>query len=678
MAKLTIDAIATSLTIRDLKLSLRQIANGLHVAYDATIQRILCQGEGRSQRAFKVMNLMLLAQRPLTSAEMEHAVSIEQGSQDIDLDDIVPAPTLASLCAGLVAIDQHGDFRFAHQTVSEYLRVSHRDRLSDADTSFANSCLTYLMYTTFASGPCAELDTFEGRLSQYPLYSYCSRYWYKQLSEIPNAEQKRLALKFFGSGPHWRSARQAARSIESEPEDFLTPQHLRGETTLHYAAYLDAHHLFEHLLEENPLALNKQNELGRTPLMEAVVSGSLKFASKLIKAGAKTNVADTDGKTALHLAGWVENLAMVDLLVTNPSVDVNLRVAKTSNLSSGDTALTRAARDGAGGIVRRLIEAGADVNAFNDTGFSALHMAAMNGNLQIVEILVNAPQIDINSLSRKSRFSVGDASAVTMAAWGGHAETVKELLKAGADPGDEALYLAVMRGNAAVVEALLQFNAEIDILRESSAFENDCLSILMIAILGKSMQILKALLSKGCPNINLQSRKGKTALMVAMKAKKIETARLLLSHEVINVNLADDDGWTPLMVAADTGLSEIVPELVAKGANVNAQSNAGWTPILLAAKGNHIEVVRMLLSFDCIVVNAIAEPHGRTALHYAVSWANTTLVELLLFKRADLQIQDKANGLRAVDYALYFNDKNILDLLETGGGGSGKHKARNE
>lgn len=131
MAKLSIDAIATCLTIRDLKLSLRQMANGLHVAYDATIQRILYQGEGRSQRAFKVMNLMLLAQRPLTSAEMEHAVSIEQGSQDIDLDDIVPAPTLASLCAGLVAIDQHGDFRFAHQTVSEYLRASHSDRLRD-------------------------------------------------------------------------------------------------------------------------------------------------------------------------------------------------------------------------------------------------------------------------------------------------------------------------------------------------------------------------------------------------------------------------------------------------------------------------------------------------------------------------------------------------------------------
>jgi hypothetical protein len=69
----------------------------------------------------------------------------------------------------------------------------------------------------------------------------------------------------------------------------------------------------------------------------------------------------------------------------------------------------------------------------------------------------------------------------------------------------------------------------------------------------------------------------------------------------------------------------------------------------------------MLLSCDCIVLNAIAEPHGRTALHYAVSWANATLVELLLFKRADLQIRDKANGLSAVDYALYFNDNNVLD-----------------
>jgi hypothetical protein len=176
MAKLTIDAIETCLTIRELKMSLQRIPDGLHVAYDATVQRILRQGEGRSQRAFKVMKWVLLAQRPLASSEMEHAVSIEHGSEDINPDDVVPATTLASLCAGLVVIDQYGDFRFAHQTVPEYLKASHPDQFYDEDASVANACLTYLLYTTFASGPCADLAAFQERKARYPLYSYCSRY----------------------------------------------------------------------------------------------------------------------------------------------------------------------------------------------------------------------------------------------------------------------------------------------------------------------------------------------------------------------------------------------------------------------------------------------------------------------------------------------------------------------
>src|SRR6266480_2549993 len=201
MAKLTIDAIAACLTTRELKLSLQRIPDGLHAAYDATVQRILHQGEGRSQRAFRVMKWVLLAKRPLASSEIEHAVSIEHGSKDIDSDDIVPATTLASLCAGLVVIDQYGDFHFAHQTVPEYLKASYPRQFYDADTSVADDCLTYLLDTTFASGPCADFAAFRDRKLRYPLYAYCSRYWYQQLNNTLNNKQKQLALQFFRSEP---------------------------------------------------------------------------------------------------------------------------------------------------------------------------------------------------------------------------------------------------------------------------------------------------------------------------------------------------------------------------------------------------------------------------------------------------------------------------------------------
>jgi ankyrin repeat protein len=619
------------------------------------------------------MKWVFLAWRPLTSAEMEHAVSIEHGSDDIDLDDIVSAKTLASLCAGLVVIDQYGDFRFAHQTVPEYLKASHPDQFYDTDTSVVDGCLTYLLYTTFTSGPCADLAAYQDRTSRYPLYSYCSRYWYKQQNGTLNAEQKQLALQFFRSEPLWRSSRQAARSRVIEHGDILPPQLLWGDTMLHHAAYLDAHHLFEDLLEEDPLALNGRNEMGRTPLMRAAVHGSLGFASKLIQAGAEINVLDVDGDAALHLAVWKENLAMVNLLVTSPSVDINLRTAKTKNGPGGGTALTHAAGNGASAIVERLIEAGADVNAFNNAGYSALHMAAIRGHPQTVEILLAATQININGLTRAGGVRASGASALMLAAEFGHADVVKNFLKAGADAmiayrnGDAAIHVAVISGHVAVVEALLEFNVEIDTLRKSPEFEHDGFSPLMLATLDGSVQMLKILLTSGRLNVNLQSSKGKSALMIAVKARQIKAAKLLLAHEMIDVDVADDDGWTPLMVAADIGLIEIIPELIAKGANVNAQSKSGWTPILLAAEGNHTAVVEVLSISDSIVLNTPETSQGRTALHYAIGWANAPLVKLLLSEGADLQIRDKTNHFKAIDYARYFKDKGILDLLEASG-----------
>ena len=332
--------------------------------------------------------------------------------------------------------------------------------------------------------------------------------------------------------------------------------------------------------------------------------------------------------------------------------------------------MARAAGNGASEIVRRLIEAGADVNAFNGAGYSTLHMAATSGCLQTVEILLITPQVEINSLTRKAEPRGGEASALMIAAELGENEIVKMLLNAGADPaitnsrGKATIYLGVRSGHVHVVDTLLDFNVDIDALEQISEAGDTDLSALMMATLDDTVQMLEILLSKGRPNINLRNSRGITDLMIAVKAEKIEATRLLLSREMIDVDVADDDGWTPLMAAADIGLFEIIPELVAKGANVNVQSNSGWTPILLAADGGHAIVVEMLLSSEGILLDTSETSDGRTALHYTVGWGNARLVELLLSKGANTGIRDKVNHFRAVDYALYFNDKNVLDLFE--------------
>lgn len=64
---------------------------------------------------------------------------------------------------------------------------------------------------------------------------------------------------------------------------------------------------------------------GLTPLHHACVIGRADIARQLIEGGAWINAADDYGETALHKActrGWE---GLVQLLLSYPSVDVNVR-----------------------------------------------------------------------------------------------------------------------------------------------------------------------------------------------------------------------------------------------------------------------------------------------------------------------------------------------------------------
>jgi ankyrin repeat protein len=601
MAKLIIDGLATCLTVKELKLALDDIPSGLRVAYDATMQRIIDQGRSRSRRAFEVLKWVLLAKRPLRSDEMEHLISIEHQSEDIDLDDIVPATTLASLCAGLVVIDDYGEFRFIHQTVPEYLEKNYSEKFRDAEACLSECCLTYIRYQSFAEGPCKDMDTLKARSSHYPAYSYCASYWYKHMvaSGTLFQEQKQAALEFFQSEPHWRSANQ--ETIAPFEVGSGIPS-VDNNTRLHYAAFLDAHLLFEDLMNLDPTCLNRKGLAGESPLMVAARDGMLQFLRRLLEAGAEVNVLDNQGYSALHWAVWQNDPKPIDVLVAVPQVDINIRIKGSNDVFSGESPLMIAARVGNVETVTTLITAGADVNMLNDRG-------------------------------------------------------------------DTALHVAMQPDRVAVIGALLDNGMDVDLLGEDEDPDRR-LSAVMLASLHGYVDILDIVL-KHNPNVNLRSHDGgKTALLFGVQSENIDAVKLLLAQKTIEVDPPESGGWTPLIYAASLGMTEIVSDLLAHGANLNRQNIWGTTAILMASWKNHTDTVKTLLSFPGVDVNSTSPEDGCTALHDAVRWGNAELVELLISHGAYLQIRDKFNGLTPLDYARYFNDRQILDLLTASGPGN--------
>lgn len=95
--------------------------------------------------------------------------------------------------------------------------------------------------------------------------------------------------------------------------------------------------------------------------------------------------------------------------------------------SDGNTALLRAINSGDSFEIKRLVEAGADVNAANNSGVTPLMNAGGMGNKEAVELLI---QKGANVNHR----TPGNYTPLMQAALVGQIEIVKVLLAAGADP----------------------------------------------------------------------------------------------------------------------------------------------------------------------------------------------------------------------------------------------------
>ncbi len=129
---------------------------------------------------------------------------------------------------------------------------------------------------------------------------------------------------------------------------------------------------------------------------------------------------------------------------------------------AADAPVADAAMKSSSADVRALLKTGADVNAAQADGMTALHWAALNGDLGTIDLLLLA------GATREPLTRVGAYTPLHLASQRGHAGAVAKLLAAGAKvqpftaTGVQALHLAAQAGNAEAVKALLDNGADID------------------------------------------------------------------------------------------------------------------------------------------------------------------------------------------------------------------------
>ncbi len=126
---------------------------------------------------------------------------------------------------------------------------------------------------------------------------------------------------------------------------------------------------------------------GTTELYWAVFGGNVEIVRLLLDAGARVANEERSEHVSLHAAVEDHNLPMVNHLL-----EYDGAVALNWFDYVDRTPLMIAVEEEDIALAHRLIEAGADVNAHNEPriGDTALHTAAANGTLEMVELLLRA------------------------------------------------------------------------------------------------------------------------------------------------------------------------------------------------------------------------------------------------------------------------------------------------
>lgn len=138
------------------------------------------------------------------------------------------------------------------------------------------------------------------------------------------------------------------------------------------------------VIEEDPDAVYTTDSQGRTALDWATARGQVDYMRLLIEHNSKVNAMDVRGRTTILHAVDSHNIEAVRI-VLEASADPNPKTPESLFRSSP---LKAAAFGGQAEMVKLLLEYGAEIDAYNPEGQTALHAAVITQNVECAGILL--------------------------------------------------------------------------------------------------------------------------------------------------------------------------------------------------------------------------------------------------------------------------------------------------
>lgn len=361
-------------------------------------------------------------------------------------------------------------------------------------------------------------------------------------------------------------------------------------TLIHIAGRRGTHKIMEALLNEG-WNVDFLDGSALTPLWASLECGNIPVAHLLIHRGADVKFTSKDKRTMMGPAlvpnkGQTPCINCIKLLLeaglsVNDSVD-GITLEKPIHIATYNKHCK---------VLKFLIQNGADVNAENSRGMSALHVAVQYNSIKALKILMRH---EIN-LYKENNY--GD-SALQMALKLNFIKTVEILVKGGcninhvfATDGSYPIYMAICTKNLELVKKLVELGADVN-----KPLSHD---------------------TRSSPLYSLASR---NIFIEWSEDKKSSPARKSIAEFLIEkgARLNDPDKLSPLVMAIRSGFLGLACLFVSSGANINVKYDNFVNDISLfhVVVGNNHRIITHFLEYgaDFNAINNV----NMTPYHFAI------------------------------------------------------------
>lgn len=463
-----------------------------------------------------------------------------------------------------------------------------------------------------------------------------------------------------------------------------------NENTLLFIATEKGHHELAHLLIRKGADINAKNKYGETPLVHAAENGDIEVVRLL---STYEDITEPDSyERAVSGAASNGYMHVLDLLLENINnseagkyvstaiesaaqakrISILSRLHEEYHLCSGlgaafSHALYLSALDGHVNLVEVLLEThDIDINYKGPAGRTALHAATGEGNTKIADLLLGMDEIDISAQDEN------EWTALHLAAETNHTEIIKLLLTRDEIDtcinikgifGSTALHLATEKGHSETVALLLAMNV-LDINAQNNLGRT---ALHLAAVMGNA-EMLELLLQGAQIDLNVRDQYEQTAFGIAVSfehiylidlflringfdfdAAGVPSKRLVclaaklgyrsLMNGLLDKECAACPGRTPLSWCAENDQEEALKRLLDdKGIDANSKDGNGRTPLSLSSQNGHVRVVETLLQHNADA--NLKDDNGRTPLSYSSENGASEVAEMLLQHNAIANLKD--------------------------------------